>query len=289
MPPRGKVRYRSLMDFIEVPATGELAGIASRAWYIESPPLRQFEKILPLTRTHVILNLSEPYRIFDRSGQGERVPDEFISGLQSEYLIIEAPPLIRHVGIELLPGALQLLSPSFAATSAERVQDARLAFDGIDRVAASIRGRCSPHEAIDSLISFFSTRVSGSVDLCVKATIDAIESDPQVQISTIASNSGKSQRYLISRFKEATGMTPKRYAQVLRFHRLIDTLDASDQHVDWAKLATDSGYYDQPHVIRAFRRFSGWTPAEYFKLVREFGAEAAHFVPMREVPVSVGK
>lgn len=282
----GEVRYRAGMEYIEIPATGELAGIASRAWYLESPPLRRFEKILPLSRTHVIVNLSEPYRIFDGSGHGEIVPDEFISGLQSGYLIIESPKIIRHVGIELLPGGLHVLSPSFAATSADRVQDARSAFDGIDAVAEALREDCDPRGAVKSLLAFFSGLASGPVDQIVQATIDAIESDPQVHIGVLAAQAGKSQRHLICRFKKATGTTPKRYAQVLRFHRLVDMLASADQRTDWAALAADNGYYDQPHVIRAFRRFSGWTPAQYMKLVAEFGTETAHFVPMQEVPLA---
>jgi len=37
-------------------------------------------------------------------------------------------------------------------------------------------------------------------------------------------------------------------------------------------------------VIRTFRRFSGYTPAEYLRRVKEFGPEAASFVPLDEVP-----
>lgn len=272
------------MKYIEVPATGELAEAASHAWYLESPPLRRFEKILPLPRAHVILNLSEPYWILDRSGNREKVPDEFISGLHSEYLIIEPPKIIRHVGVELLPGGLHALSPTFAASSAERVQDARLAFDGIDTVAMNLRRNDDPSVLIESVLTFFSAFVNGAPSGIVKLIVDAIDSDPRVRIGELSLRAAVSQRHLISSFKEATGMTPKRYSQVLRFHRLVDALGSTEQLVDWARLATDHGYYDQPHVIHAFRRFSGWTPAEYVRLVSEYGAEAAHFVPMQQAP-----
>jgi AraC-like DNA-binding protein len=36
------------------------------------------------------------------------------------------------------------------------------------------------------------------------------------------------------------------------------------QHLDddqsWARIAAESGYADQPHLIREFRRFTGTTP-----------------------------
>ncbi len=45
-------------------------------------------------------------------------------------------------------------------------------------------------------------------------------------------------------------------------------------------------YYDQPHLIRTFRRFSGFTPSEYLRLIRQHGPEYATFVPL-ETPTAV--
>jgi methylphosphotriester-DNA--protein-cysteine methyltransferase len=81
-------------------------------------------------------------------------------------------------------------------------------------------------------------------------------------------------------------MTPKAYAQLWRFHRFVSMVQADQDAPDWAGIAAVAGFYDQPHVIRAFRRFSGWTPAEYHRRVAEFGPEAASFVPLDEIPVA---
>ena len=86
------------VTYLERPAPAGLEGIVSRLWLLETVPERRFEKILPLPSVHVILNLSEPYRLFDSAGQSTLVSDAFVSGIQSEYLVIESPAVIHHVG-----------------------------------------------------------------------------------------------------------------------------------------------------------------------------------------------
>lgn len=113
------------MIYLERPAPAHLADTVTRFWFLETPPLRRYEKILPLPYTHMIVNLSHPYRLFDRSGAATTVADAFVSGLQSEYLVIESPPLIRHVGLELTPAGLHTMAPNAAAGSAGRVAPAR--------------------------------------------------------------------------------------------------------------------------------------------------------------------
>lgn len=65
-------------------------------------------------------------------------------------------------------------------------------------------------------------------------------------------------RSLERRFSGWTGMTPKRYARVIRFkhsyHRLISGEGAAGEHLD--------GYYDQSHFNREFRYFMGAAPSE---------------------------
>ena len=61
------------MIYEERTAPPELEGIVSRLWVLETTPLRRFEKILPQPSAHLIVNLSTPYRLFDRRGQATPV------------------------------------------------------------------------------------------------------------------------------------------------------------------------------------------------------------------------
>jgi len=262
-----------------------LEGVVSRLWVLETTPPRRFEKILPLPSVHVILNLSSPYRMFDRRGEATLVADAFVSGIQSEYLVIESPATIHHVGAELLPAHLPLLTDAAPAELAGRVVDARMLWTGVDELVAEARHADSPDAALDAFASFLGAqRTARSADTVVDDAVAAIQRDPGVAIGGLAEAAGVAHRTLITRFRAAMGMTPKSYAQLWRFHTFVTALQGGDPAPDWAGLAAASGYYDQPHVIRAFRRFTGWTPAEYHRRVAEIGPDAASFVPLEDLP-----
>jgi AraC-like DNA-binding protein len=63
-------------------------------------------------------------------------------------------------------------------------------------------------------------------------------------------------------FTAEVGLTPKLFGRVQRFQHAI-TSSRSAAKVDWAQLAVECGYFDQPHLIHEFVAFSGVTPADY--------------------------
>ena len=73
-----------------------------------------------------------------------------------------------------------------------------------------------------------------------------------------------SHKHLIACFREQVGTTPRTLLQIQRFQSVLRRVRGRDAGaVDWANVAQASGYFDQPHLIRAFHRFAGATPSEY--------------------------
>lgn len=72
------------------------------------------------------------------------------------------------------------------------------------------------------------------------------------------------ERYLISLFKEATGMPPHRYSLALRLEMARTLLAAA---VPPGAVAADTGFTDQAHLTRHFKRVFGATPADYQRSV----------------------
>ena len=66
-------------------------------------------------------------------------------------------------------------------------------------------------------------------------------------------------------FKEHVGVTPKDFLKVIRFQNAIQQIEKQIS-VKWTDIAYDSGFYDQSHFIADFKKFSGYTPAQYLKI-----------------------
>jgi methylphosphotriester-DNA--protein-cysteine methyltransferase len=65
---------------------------------------------------------------------------------------------------------------------------------------------------------------------------------------------------LITRFRQQVGLPPKTVARLIRFGQVLRSID---QGRSWERIAAESGYADQPHLVREFRRFTGTTPTDY--------------------------
>lgn len=83
-------------------------------------------------------------------------------------------------------------------------------------------------------------------------------------VSLLVKKSGYSSKHLTHLFRDYTGFTPKELQQVMQFANTIEQISLLPAH-HLSGDVSDTGYYDQSHVIRQFKRFSGLTPSEYLK------------------------
>jgi AraC-like DNA-binding protein len=79
-------------------------------------------------------------------------------------------------------------------------------------------------------------------------------------VDWVARQAGMSARQFRRRCLDEAGLGPKRLARVLRF-RYASRLAAATRRPDWSSIAAVAGYFDQAHLIRDFREFTGRTPA----------------------------
>lgn len=71
--------------------------------------------------------------------------------------------------------------------------------------------------------------------------------------------------YLRRIFKSFHGISPKQFAQYIRFQNLL--MQANKEGVRYEQVALDCGYYDEPHMMKEFKKYSGVTLEQYRKMI----------------------
>ena len=255
-----------------------LRGLVARLWYLRMPSPQPFELIVPIPAAHLIVNFSGPYRVIRRGGEvvDAELSGAFVSGIQTEYLVNENPAELHHVGAQFLPWALPAFGIS-APDAAGRVIPAPSVFEA----SSFARGA----SALDQLVQVLTTRVDPGwdPDLRVVTAVEELLARPDTPIATLVERSELGSTRFVEIFREACGVTPKRFAEVCRHHRFLAELPVDGSLPTWTELIATHGYYDQPHFIREFRRFTGMSPSAYLEHRRRFGAGDPSFLAFDRV------
>ena len=111
--------------------------------------------------------------------------------------------------------------------------------------------------SIPAMESELIRRLRPGRDARVDAAIERIVTGAH-RIDDIARDVGISRQHLARQFQHHVGVSPKTFARVMRFRRLL-----ADRGDDWTARAARHGYYDQSHLIADFRELAGTTPSAF--------------------------
>ena len=99
-------------------------------------------------------------------------------------------------------------------------------------------------------------------DALVLEAVRLIEqSAGKIRMAALAKQLYTSASPLEKRFRSRIGSSPKQFASIVRFQRI---LASSNNSHNAAARAYEAGYFDQAHFIKDFHRFSGQTPEVFF-------------------------
>jgi len=174
---------------------------------------------------------------FDLAAGARAVGIRFHPGMAGAFLRLDAAPLTdRMIPLEDIWGGK-------ARELADRIDGAA----SLDRAARVLSGALAP--PVDT---------PGPVSRALAAIAEA---HGDLDLDWVARQAGLSTRQFRRRCLEASGLTPKHLCRVLRFRRACGLASSAG---DWAAIAAAAGYFDQSHLIRDFREFTGATPMSVF-------------------------
>ena len=186
-----------------------------------------------------------------------------LGGAHTNHVAIGTEEQRDVVGINFRPGGA---FPFFAAP-AEATSETYIELDALwGRDGAILRERLLEAGDTEAILCTFESAL-------LARAIKPLELDPAVAFAVASFHRGigvtqvteqlaMTPARFIRRFSKMVGLTPKRFARVLRFQRVLDAASRG-QRIDWARVAVDCGYFDQAHLIHEFREFSGMKPTAY--------------------------
>ena len=261
----------------------DLAPFVRSLWFVRGAPVRRYERILPQAVAHLIVNLSDPYRLLTRGGSavGQPFSGAFLSGLQREYLVIENPDTLWQCGAELTPAGVAAFTTTPLRALTDTVQDAGPILPWSHEWRGRMQATGTADDALEVLQQLLRSvrRPEFEIDARVERVVSRLDGDPDIPIAALAAELELSSGGLAALVRRGIGTTPKAYADLARFVGFLRRIPFDDVP-RWGDLVAASGYYDQAHFIRSFKRYAGVTPSQYLDGIREFGAEYPSFLPV---------
>jgi AraC-like DNA-binding protein len=115
------------------------------------------------------------------------------------------------------------------------------------------------------LVRFLKTENDPVIDFCIERISNCHGIIP---ISELERQTGYSSRWLNQKSEYKLGINLKTFASIMRFQTVLKSLMSNSD--DNLVLKTYYEYYfDQSHFIKEFKRFSGLTPYQFIKKVRQ--------------------
>ncbi len=104
---------------------------------------------------------------------------------------------------------------------------------------------------------------------CVQSILQKIiQSNGAIRSNELSNQLAYSEQYLNRIFKKQTGLTPKNYSNLVRFQKALAMLMDDPQMIDLSEISIKSGYYDQSHMIKDFKKYTNQTPQAFLKTIK---------------------
>jgi AraC-like DNA-binding protein len=257
------------MIFLKRRPSAAISMFVDYLWLLSDAPPHAKERILPTGTMELVINLHhDEIRIYGDAGVCQPFSGTVISGAYNRPFEIDTAAHARMMGVHFRPGG---------ASPFIRVAPGELANAHFDVAtlwgshASQLRERlCRAVTHQDRFDVLDGTLVARAAESAGPSSRSALtRALPRLMhsretVGEIVSSLGISHRHFAALFRQEVGMTPKVFARIQRFQNAI-AAGREGGNADFARLASECGYFDQSHMNRDFAAFAQITPSEYLR------------------------
>lgn len=230
----------------------------------------KMEKLLPDGTVDLLIDLTDtPKKIFhnEEGSSYSTVNKTWISGMKTDYLLIDAS-VTNMIGIHFKPGGcFPFVEFPMAELNNLTIEVDSIWGNEINNIREAILNQPDIDLRFSILENYFQAKGKNNMGNygLVHYSVDQLVHSPQMwTIRKLSDKTGVTPKHLITLFKKYVGLSPKMFSRINKFQKVIQLIE-QQQKIDWAMLAFECGYFDQPHFIKEFRDFSGINPVLYLE------------------------
>jgi AraC-like DNA-binding protein len=280
------------MRYTEHQPSAALANHVECIWFVSdddsSAETHSSERLLPDGCIEWIFHFGARFRQLIQ-GKWELQPRSFVVGGLTRFIMVQATGPVASMGIRFRPGGAYRFMPfPIDALTDQAVPTEDIWGHAGACIAEAVLGAHSAAAQRNLIELFLLSRLhlSSGRPRFEAAVSEIILTRGQTRVDQLAGRLGISSRQLEREFRARAGLSPKALARIIRFQNLLQLLGEGALR-QWAMLALESGYADQPHMVREFREFSGQSPTE--RQAASPGDLARNFVSPQRLAALLGR
>lgn len=280
------------MRYCEQRPTAALAPYLECLWFAsgsnELATSGSIERVLPDGCVEWIFHLGAPFQRATSSGDWETQPRSFVVGELTRFLLLRPVGRIEIMGVRFKPGGAYRFLPfpldSLTDNSIPSADVWGPQGTWLEESVLEASSDAQRQQLVEEFLLRRSERTT-SRPRFEAAIGEIIRTRGQVRVHDLAGQVGLSSRQLEREFRSRVGLSPKSLARIMRFQNLLRLVGEGALR-EWAYLALEGGYADQPHMVREFREFAGHSPAE--RQITVAGELGSYFISPRRLAALLG-
>lgn len=267
------------MRIVFLPIHSLLAPYVHSFWYFESReglPQEDRRVVVPNGRSKIILTLQGPLETVDGAEHSLYAEGRaWLIGPWDRPVVLSSPPgPTRTIGLELLPVGVHRLFRHPFRDLRDRIVDLADVEPLVGSEELALWRDNPPAakaaELLEALLLRMRAEGAGRHWLVDFVSAELERSKGLISIRELERLTGYTRRSIDMNFRERVGLSPKSLATICRFQTVYRAWATSGGRLFYQEPELDL-YADQSHMIREFRRYTGYSPSQYAKEPNEFG------------------
>lgn len=202
------------------------------------------------------------------TNHSQHLPSSFLYGQISNFQDLALTEQTSFIIVVFQPDGLYKLLGIFASELKEQIVSTQDVFgQPAKKLYDSLRHLKQTTEKVNALNTFFyelATQRKSTGHTLLSGVLQHIAHHKGlVTVEQLVHYSGYTERHVERIFAEQVGMSPKKFGSIVQLHSFLKLLRHKTAETSLTTICYQSGYFDQSHLIRTFKKYTGITPSEY--------------------------